>query len=129
MTHSYVFHPMPYHTCVAVCCSVLQCVAVCCSVLQCVAVCCSVLQCVPRKACVSRLTTLSDSLMCVAVCCSVLQCVAVRSTNGMCFKTDDSERFTHVSHDLLICNMTRCVNIWLVFHPMPYHTRVSECVS
>ena len=46
------------HTCVALCCSVLQCDAVCCSMLQCVAVCCSVLQC-------------------VAVCCSVLQCVVV----------------------------------------------------
>ena len=35
-----------HHSCVAVCCSVLQSVAVCCSVLQCVAECCSALQCV-----------------------------------------------------------------------------------
>ena len=42
----YLRHGGGLHTCVAVCCSVLQCVAVCCSVLQCVAVCCSVLQCV-----------------------------------------------------------------------------------
>ena len=31
-----------FHSCVAVCCSVLQCVAVCCSALQCVAVWCIV---------------------------------------------------------------------------------------
>jgi len=55
MTHSHNGLGIHVHSCVAVCCSVLQCAAVCCSVLQCVAVCCGVLRC-------------------VAVCCCIMQC-------------------------------------------------------
>ena len=45
-----------WHSCVAVCCSVLQCVAVCCSVLQCVAACS-----VCRETCVHEVGLLAHS--------------------------------------------------------------------
>ena len=65
------------HSCVALCCNVLQCVATCCSVLQRVAEgcrCCRVLQSVAE--CCRLLQSVLQVLRHVAECCRVLHSVA-----------------------------------------------------
>jgi len=90
-----------WHTCVAMCCSVLQCAVVCCSVLPSVALCCNVMQCVAMCCSVSFLCRMRDvsHLYMLSVCCGVLHCVAT------------------------CCNVMQCLVFMRMFFQMKLHMR------